>query len=297
MSPRTTSCFTYTTLSGYFLQDDPSTIAEDFDFISKNFGLINRDYSSDIPGETTLETQCRRFEREVGRLNAEAGEGVWYKVLYIGRHGQGFHNVAEQRYGREEWDRYYASLEGDSHGQWSDAHLTETGIQQALSVNAFWKRQIAEAKTPAPEKYYTSPLYRCLETANLTFTGLDLPPDRPYNPVVKELLREANGVHTCDRRSSLSFLRSSFPNFSFEPGFQEHDGLWTASHRETDAELDVRMKELLDDIFSSDRSTFVSFTSHSGAICSLLRALGHREFSLVTGGVIPVLVRAESVVG
>lgn len=114
--------------------------------------------------------------------------------------------------------------------------------------------------------------------------------------MVKELLREANGVHTCDRRSSLSFLRSSFPNFTFEPGFSEKDELWSVSHRETDGEIDARMKELLDDIFENDGSTFLSFTSHSGAICSLLRVLGHREFRLVTGGIIPVLVKAESAV-
>lgn len=296
MYPRTNTIFTYTTLPGYFLQDDPSTKAEDFDFISKNFGLIDRDYISDEPEKTISKTQWQRFEREVERLNAEAEEGVCYKLLYLGRHGQGVHNVAEQRYGREEWDRHYASLEGDSNGPWSDAHLTKTGTKQALAVHKFWKRQLIEAKTPAPEKYYTSPLYRCLETANLTFTGLELPDDQPYEPVVKELLREANGVHTCDRRSSLSFLRSSFPNFTFEPGFSEKDELWSVSHRETDGEIDARMKELLDDIFENDGSTFLSFTSHSGAICSLLRVLGHREFRLVTGGIIPVLVKAESAV-
>ncbi|KAL8940908.1 MAG: hypothetical protein Q9216_002538 [Gyalolechia sp. 2 TL-2023] len=369
MAPRPQKMkFSYTTLTGYFLQDDPGTVAEDFDFMSKNFGLMTQNYTYDGSGgggggggggeevetrsTTTPRTQWQRFEREVQRLNASAEEGegegrVLYKVLYLGRHGQGVHNVAEQRYGREEWDdhdikifphprrrkkknstllshpsisrrkaesegeredmsinpipifsqRYYASLEGDSHGHWSDAHLTATGIQQARSVNGFWKRQIAgQAKTPAPETYYTSPLYRCLQTANLTFAGLDLPPDRPYEPLVKELLREANGVHTCDRRSSLSFLRSSLPNCSFEPGFSEEDELWSASRRETDGELDARMKELLDDVFGSDSSTFVSFTSHSGAISSLLRVLGHREFRLVTGGVIPVLVRAKSVV-
>lgn len=104
MYPRTNTIFTYTTLPGYFLQDDPSTKAEDFDFISKNFGLIDRDYISDEPEKTISKTQWQRFEREVERLNAEAEEGVCYKLLYLGRHGQGVHNVAEQRYGREEWD-------------------------------------------------------------------------------------------------------------------------------------------------------------------------------------------------
>ncbi|KAI4144929.1 MAG: hypothetical protein L6R39_003981 [Caloplaca ligustica] len=285
--------FNYTTVEGYFLQDDPATVAQDFDYVSRNFGLIDRDYDSGVPGKPD-ETQWQRFEREVQRLNDTAPEGVVYKVLYMGRHGQGVHNVAEKRYGREEWDRHWAAQEGDTLARWSDAPLTDIGIQQALAVHAFWARQIGEAKTPAPARYYTSPLHRCLETADLTFRGLTLPEGRPYKPVVKELLREVLGVHTCDRRSPLSLLQSTFSdNFTFEPSMTEADELWSPTHRETNAELDARIKRLLDDVFSTDDSAFISFTSHSGAICALLRVLGHREFRLCTGGVIPVLVRAE----
>lgn len=73
----------------------------------------------------------------------------------------------------------------------------------------------------------------------------------------------------------------------------EEDELWEAGHRESDGEIDARMGRLLDDVFGADEGNFVSFTSHSGAICSLLRVLGHREFRPATGAVIPVLVRAE----
>lgn len=38
-------------------------------------------------------------------------------------------------------------------------------------------------------------------------------------------------------------------------------------------------------------------TSHSGAISGILRVLGHREFRLVTGSVIPVLVKSDVVAG
>ncbi|KAL8862660.1 MAG: hypothetical protein Q9178_001158 [Gyalolechia marmorata] len=258
--------FTYRTITGYFLQDELSTVAESFDFISKNFGLLEKNYQTEgvHPGEG--KTQWQRFEQEVARLNHEAPSGTFYK-------------------------RYWAAQEGDSTSTWVDPHLTDTGIQQAKTVHAFWTHQFAVAKTPAPEKYYCSPLYRCLETANLTFTGLDLPADRPYKPVVKELLREANGIHTCDRRSPKSTLQHAFPNFIFEPSMTEQDELWSATQRETNEELDTRMKMLLDDVFGQDGvGKFISLTSHSGAICSLLRVLGHREFRLVTGGVIPVLV-------
>lgn len=55
------------------------------------------------------------------------------------------------------------------------------------------------------------------------------------------------------------------------------------------------MKKLLDDIFTHDDSTFISFTTHSGSIASLLRVIGHREFRVPTGAVIPVVIRAETI--
>ncbi|KAL8700666.1 MAG: hypothetical protein Q9201_005321 [Fulgogasparrea decipioides] len=288
--------FTYSTITGYFLQDELATIAESFDFVATNFGLLERDYDSDVCDDSRgLKTQWQRFEQEFKRLNETADPDMTYKVLYVGRHGEGNHNVAERRYGREEWDGYWAAQEGDSTAHWADAHLTELGIQQAQAVNTFWKHQVAEARTPLPERYYTSPMYRCLETANHTFADLDLPAEKPYKPVVKEFLREVNGVHTCDRRSPKSALVAAFPNFTFEPGFAENDELWTPDHRETNAEIDERMQRLLDDIFRHDSTTFISFTCHSGAISSLLRVLGHREFRLPTGAVIPVLVKAVKV--
>ncbi|KAI4194998.1 MAG: hypothetical protein LQ346_003542 [Caloplaca aetnensis] len=97
--------FSFSTVTGYFLQDDDAIVAKDFDYVATNFGLINRTYVSDaLNAQKDVETQWQRFEREVERLNAEADERVVYKVLYLGRHGQGVHNVAEQRYGRTEWD-------------------------------------------------------------------------------------------------------------------------------------------------------------------------------------------------
>ncbi|KAL8683821.1 MAG: hypothetical protein Q9186_000309 [Xanthomendoza sp. 1 TL-2023] len=284
----TQTTFTYTTITGYFLQDSPATVAENFDFISTNLGLIDRKYKED--DETT--TQWQRFEHEVAKLNRDADEGTVFKVLFVGRHGQGVHNVAEKRYGTVEWDRYWAAQEGDSLATWVDPHLTPTGIQQAQTMHECWHHQLTVAKTPAPQAYYSSPLYRCLETANITFAGLDLPVGRPYRPIVKELLRETNGIHTCDRRSRLSFLQTRFPNFTFDPSMTEDDELWSPHTRETNAELDVRMKVLLDDIFTAnDGNGFVSLTSHSGAVGALLRVVGHREFRLVTGGMVPVLVR------
>lgn len=202
--------------------------------------------------------------------------------------------------------------------------MTETGIQQAQKANRFWAEEIAARKIPTPESYYTSPLDRCLATANWTFAGLKLPSTHPFVPEVKEvspppilpsaektepcgcrfspprsqqLLREGIGIHTCDRRSSKSDIHSTYPTYAFEPDFAETDPLWTADERESDSAQEARLTRLLDDLFTHDRGTYLSLTSHSGSIAAVLRAVGHRPFGLVTGAVIPVLVRAETIAG
>ncbi|MCJ1356368.1 MAG: hypothetical protein MMC33_006363 [Icmadophila ericetorum] len=276
----------YTTVPGYFLQDDSDTVAETFDFTQYSFGLKNRS----VQGE---KTQWQNFGDEVQQLNEKSASDVQYKVLFLGRHGQGWHNVAEHMYGTESWDCYWSKLEGNGIMQWADATLTNQGIKQAELVNQFWTSMIKLEKIPTPQKYYTSPLDRCCATAKISFSGIDLPSDRPFTPIIKELLREVNGVHTCDRRSSKTCIHNTYPDYTIEEGFAENDELWEADERESNSALDARLKKLLDDIFEHDDSTFISLTSHSGSIASLLRVLGHRPFRLVTGSVIPVLVKSE----
>ena len=116
-------------------------------------------------------------------------------------------------------------------------------------------------------------------------------------PTVKEFLRETTGLHTCDRRSSRTYIHATYPGYVIPPEFAEEDPLWSPEERESDSALDARVTRLLDDVFATDRNTWVSFTSHSGAIAGLLRVLGHRAFALRTGAVLPVLVRAEIVRG
>ncbi|KIX02793.1 uncharacterized protein Z518_08735 [Rhinocladiella mackenziei CBS 650.93] len=284
----------YSTVTGYFLQDDDSTNATTFDYTATNFGLINQSYPTD-PANAAFLTQWQRFSLVISSLQAHAPKNVDYKLLFMGRHGEGFHNAAESYFGTPAWNCYWSLLEGNETTVWADAHLTEAGIEQALKANAFWLSRIEDEKIPTPEHYYTSPLYRCLSTANLTFSGLPLPARHPFLPTIKAKLREGISEHTCDHRSNKTYIHNAFPTWKFEPGFPEYDQLWTGVTAETSAAQDYRSKQLLDDVFSSDRSTYLSFTSHSGEIASILRVLGHRIFPLSTGAVIPVLVKAETV--
>ncbi|PSS27231.1 hypothetical protein M430DRAFT_46334 [Amorphotheca resinae ATCC 22711] len=288
----------YSTVTGFFQQDDPATDASTFDYTATNFGLINREYSTDAEYDPDRKkTQWQRFEFQVYRLNEESGPQVQYKVLYMGRHGEGYHNAAESYYGTPAWDCYWSTKDGNDTVTWADAHLTPAGILQALKANTFWAQMISTQKIPTPESYYASPLTRCLQTAFHTFSNLSLPADRPFIPQIKELFREEIGVHTCDRRSSKSYIQQHYPTCTFEDGFAEEDPLWTPDVRETADAQDARTKTVLDDVFGNDTNTYISISSHSGEIASILRVIGHRTFSLGTGQVIPVLVRAETVDG
>jgi hypothetical protein len=62
-----------------------------------------------------------------------------------------------------------------------------------------------------------------------------------------------------------------FPEWTFEEGFAEEDPLWDAETRESDSMQDERTRKVLDEVFKSDRKTFVSVSSHSGEISSILR--------------------------
>ncbi|KKZ66809.1 hypothetical protein EMCG_07498 [[Emmonsia] crescens] len=287
------SHFEYSTVTGYFLQDDPATDPADFDYAASAFGLINQSYDTDKDFDPNHEkTQWERFARKLQSLNAHVDKHTEFKLFYMGRHGEGYHNVAEELYGTEAWDCYWSKLDGNGSITWSDAHLTETGIAQALHARSAWSAQMKN-HIPLPQTYYSSPLDRCLQTANLTFNDLPLPPDRPFKPVVKELLRETLGIHTCDRRSPTTHITKSYPHYTLEPGFAPTDPLWDPDQREPNSARTARLHKFLDDIIQHDNgaSTYISLTAHSGAITSLLEVVGHRVFSLETGGVIPVLVR------
>jgi broad specificity phosphatase PhoE len=153
---------------------------------------------------------------------------------------------------------------------WADARITANGVAQAVKANNFWASHIKSQKIPVPETYYTSPLTRCLQTANITFSGLDLPSRRPFIPTVKELFREGISGHTCDRRGTRTYIHDAFPSYNIEAGFSEDDLLWKPLQGEVQVDENIRSKTALDEVFNSDDSTYISITSHSGEIASIL---------------------------
>ncbi|KAG5645137.1 hypothetical protein DXG03_006854 [Asterophora parasitica] len=80
----------YTTVPGFFIQDEPTTRAS---AIPPRFGLL--DDSAD---------RWDKFFAHLAGLDESADRYTSYKVFFLGRHGQGVHNVAEAKYGTKAWD-------------------------------------------------------------------------------------------------------------------------------------------------------------------------------------------------
>ena len=68
-----------------------------------SLGLLTRTYPCDDPLADDLR-DWTRFRRYVSHLNEQAPENVSYKVLYLTRHGVGFHNQKHHEVGTEEWN-------------------------------------------------------------------------------------------------------------------------------------------------------------------------------------------------
>ncbi|KAG6808658.1 hypothetical protein H0H92_003359 [Tricholoma furcatifolium] len=271
----------YTEVPGFFRQSEE--IHRTLAVLSPGFGLI--DQSPD---------RWKKFRAEIARLNeireVPPDVGVSYKVFFFGRHGQGYHNVGEAKYGTKDWDDHWSKLNGDGELVWADPELTPLGETQAMDVQKAWESELTY-DIPLPEKIYCSPMTRALKTCELSFDNIVS--DQYRRPVVLENCREENGVHTCDKRRTASYISNAFPRFELEPGFSEEDLLWDAEVRETRAHVASRAKEVLDMIFAQDE-TFISITAHGGIINGFLETIGRPRYPLPPGGVLPVVIKLKA---
>ncbi|CAI4044596.1 hypothetical protein SKDZ_11G0870 [Saccharomyces kudriavzevii ZP591] len=231
-----------------------------------------------------------------------------YKLLILARHGQGYHNAAILRYGMEKWDAYWSLLSGDEHGEWLDSKLTPVGKDQVERTGSNILLPMIKQLGILPHVFFSSPMRRCLETFIESWTpvliGIEKAPTRKgISTRIIENLRETLGSHTCDKRIPHSMAVGEYQDFCTKSGhsvhwqyvqdYPEEDELWLADHRETFAELDIRTKDGLSELFGqlSSEEKFISLTCHSGVIQSVLRNLQHPPiYNLETGKVVGVVV-------
>ncbi|KAG0140301.1 hypothetical protein CROQUDRAFT_665384 [Cronartium quercuum f. sp. fusiforme G11] len=271
----------FESINGYFIQSNLETDPQSFNVYDPNvsFGLINK-------------LGWKSFFKSINKLNQiNSSQKIYYKVIFAARHGQGFHNLAETKYGTIMWDCKWSELNGDGNLTWGpDARLSEQGKSEVIIAKKAWEREISNG-LPLPELMIVSPLSRAIETMKITGLWGFLGPAE-----IREQWRENIGLHTCDRRRKKSEILNEFNHtvIKFEKDFKEEDELWDPIYQETSQQLDIRIRKALGQLFN-EKSThqFISITAHSGVISSLLRVIGHRDYPTQTGGMIPLVVKAS----
>ncbi|KAL3137781.1 hypothetical protein ABBQ38_005041 [Trebouxia sp. C0009 RCD-2024] len=196
------------------------------------------------------------------------------KVIYLIRHGQGFHNVA----GHKDSSQYLSY-------DWEDAHLTEYGWQQAEALN----KHIANLPNRLQvDLVISSPLTRTLETATGVFAsevwtnesqGVPLMREQPAKQehqaahsamstagcppfVAHELCREHLGRHPCDKRRNLSHYKQHFPAVDFSLIETEEDELWGPDFREEKDHIKARGLRFMQWVMTRPESR-IAVVSHS----------------------------------
>lgn len=265
---------------GFFEQSALETDDSLFNYLCQDFGI---------------KEAWPRLMSKLDDLNQTSPDDVCYKMIFLARHGQGWHNVATAKYLKEDWMEKWRFLGTDGEITWGpDAKLTPLGEMQAAENCHEWRRQLSRG-APIPTKFYVSPLLRSIKTLQLSWEGIDIP-----SPMVCEKLRETIGVHLCHQKSPRSVVQKSFSFLQYPHGFDDEDVL--AQFYDTDRERlhqqFLRVNEALQYIFDDCREendSIVSITSHAGTIRSAITVIGHRKFTIPTGGMIPMVVKGTRI--
>ena len=85
---------------GVFAQSDPDTDDTQFNYLTaRDFGLV-------------LEGSWRELQQRLHSLNRNPPTpNTRYKLLFLARHGQGYHNLAIEIYGQKAWADYWSLLD------------------------------------------------------------------------------------------------------------------------------------------------------------------------------------------
>lgn len=275
---------------GFFKQSDPKTDDLNFNYATDHMGRLK---------------SWPAIISELVELNKNAPDNVEYKLIFLARHGNGYHNEIVTKYGLDEWNRELHKL-GEFNGikYGPDPELTELGLAQAKENHDLWENELKEG-APIPSKFYVSPLQRSCRTLQITWDGLK--PEEKH-PQVLEKIRETIGKNLCDKRSPKSVIDERFGKYGFETEggiVDEEDILFKTDKRETMIEQTLRIMGFLQDLFNEDcdkelgkvdkkeaeENIFISTTTHAGTIRAFILAINHRNYTIPTGGMLPAVVK------
>lgn len=271
--------WTFDVVPEFFKQSDPATDETEFNYLKENFGRIG---------------SWKSIFENLKHLNEKSASNECYKLFFLARHGQGYHNLAHDKYGNDAWNNHWSKLNGDGNIVWGpDPNLTSLGEGQAKENYKQWQLELDNG-CELPTQWFVSPLSRSIDT--LTLTWENIVNMHEVNPLIKENIRETIGVHTCDKRSTRTIIDSKYTKkgYIIEEGLVEEDVYFRTDYRETVDEHAMRINEFFQQVFET-KDKVISMTSHSGSIRASLLVLGHRLFAVGTGGMIPVLVKGAKI--
>ncbi|KAL2914604.1 putative phosphoglycerate mutase pmu1 [Polyrhizophydium stewartii] len=263
----------FTIVPGFFAQDDPANSPSNYPLIGPSLGLLDNST-----------TRWATFQKRFQDLQCSDPNSV-YKLMYVMRHGEGYHNVAESTYGTPAWNGFYSKIE-----LYSDPEITSVGVQQTYATSQAVMNEYV-AGMPLPEVLVSSPLTRALQTSTNVWDKLVISGGPRIKAYAVEGFRETISDHTCDRRRSITALKKEFPQFDFSKLISEEDTLWVRGHEEAEADRDARVRKALSDLFATESANTVAFVAHGGAITSLFKVIKHITWKLSPGSFVPVLVR------
>lgn len=219
---------------------------------------------------------------ELVRRSQEVDGGPKVKLVLLLRHGEALHNADKAQVGAAAWDEHLQFQD-----KYTDAPLTARGVEQARDAAKVLEEQVAREGLHI-ERVIVSPLDRTLQTYELAFANL------PHYPAsVIEAARETLGVCPCDRRNPMVPKKKAYPGLDFSAVADENDELWSAEHRESDAEIEARALEFLGEIYERHAENHFVVVSHSGFSRACYRALGLRHYRPQNAEFMPLLLTSE----
>jgi len=169
------------------------------------------------------------------------------KRLHLIRHGEAWHNKLAGEKGPEVY----------LDPQLTDPSLTPTGVSQAKSL---------QGKIKGTDLLIVSPLERTIETALHIFGAIE---DNTKLPLALALdqIREVSGKHYPDKRNPISSKKTRFPTIDFSHITEDEDKLWIKEHREPKEQVNARVSQFLDFLWTRPEQTITVVTHHGILDC------------------------------
>mmetsp|Transcript_17600 Transcript_17600/g.38520 ORF Transcript_17600/g.38520 Transcript_17600/m.38520 type:complete len:354 (-) Transcript_17600:36-1097(-) len=201
------------------------------------------------------------------------------RMVYLVRHGEGIHNVAERELGSERWETVEALSD-----KYFDAPLNNVGIDQCVDLNKAVVNAMQDGMKV--DVIIVSPLTRAIETAKYGFASI-----WGKVPVFAvEMARERFGKNKCDKRKPITQLKSEFPEVNFDLFMESEQDSWFTTKREDDEAISKRIAYFYNWLIQSQWKN-VAIIGHSSYMAHSIQNLGAPYHWPANCELVPLVVR------